>query len=927
MKKAKKLFLLDAYALIFRAYYAFIRNPRMNSRGLNTSAMFGFVNVLEEVLRNQKPTHIAVVFDHKSPNVRVQEFPYYKAHRQETPEDIRASEPWIRKIIEAYHIPILETPGYEADDVIGTLAKVAEKEGYEVYMMTPDKDFAQLVSEHIYMYKPGRQGNGAEVLGVDEVREKFQVETPEQVIDILGLMGDSADNIPGIPGVGEKTAIKLIKQFGSVENLLENTDQLKGKQKEKVEANMQQALDSKKLATILLDAPVPFEPEKLVLEEPDKEALSKIFAELEFRTIGKRILGEEFDVTSTATAGQQGDLFAPPAAQPATPGATGKNVDNTKHTYHCVDSPGKIDRLVADLEKQQSFAFDTETTGLDPHLTEIVGMSFSWEPRVAYYVPCPESQDGARNMVQKFAGVFGNEKIEKVGHNIKFDMQVLRLYGVHVRGPIYDTMVAHYVGNSTIRHKMDVMAEAYLGYQPVPIEELIGKKGKHQRTMRDVPLDKITEYAAEDADITWQLRPVVEKMIDEVDGKKLMQEIELPLIYVLTDMECEGIRLDVDFLKAYSAELNTDLIAMRDKVFDIAGVEFNLDSPKQLGEVLFEKMEIPYVGKKTATGQFSTSESTLRGLEGDHEIVDYILDYRELTKLKSTYVDALPALVNPRTGRVHTTFNQTIAATGRLSSLNPNLQNIPIRTERGREIRKAFIPRDDDFVLLAADYSQVELRIIAAITQDEGMLEAFRKGEDIHSSTAAKVFGVALDEVDSDMRRKAKAVNFGLAYGQSAFGLSQTLKISRSEAKEIIDNYFEKFPGIRNYMKETVEFARAHGYVETLMKRRRYLRDINSRNHTVRSQAERNAINTPIQGSAADLIKIAMIRIHDAFRKEKFNSRMLLQVHDELVFDARKDELDRITPIIEELMKTAIPDLQVPIEVDVGTGANWLEAH
>lgn len=923
----KKLFLLDAYALIFRAYYAFIRNPRMSSKGLNTSAMFGFVNVLEEVLRNQKPTHIAVVFDHKSPNVRVQEFPYYKANRQATPEDIKASEPYIRDIIKGYRIPILESPGYEADDVIGTLAKVAEKEGYTVFMMTPDKDFAQLVSENIFMYKPGRQGNGAEVIGVPEVKEKYQIERPEQVIDILGMMGDAVDNIPGLPGVGEKTAIKLVSQYGSVEGLYEHVDELKGKLKEKVEQNKQQAFDSKKLATILLDAPVPFEPEKLILEEPDTEALAEIFAELEFRTIGKRILGEDFEVVSKQTGGQQ-DLFSTPSGSGAvTETPAGQSVQNIEHEYICVESKKEIETLLKDMLKQKSITFDTETTGLDSHNTEIVGISFAWVARKAYYVPCPEDQAKAKEIVQIFKPLFEHDKIEKVGHNIKFDMQILRLYDVYVKGPIFDTMVGHYVSNSNIRHKMDIMAEAYLGYKPVPIEDLIGKKGKNQKTMRDVPVDQITEYAAEDADITLQLRPVVDKMLDEVDGHELMNKIELPLIYVLNDIECEGINIDVDFLKNYSAELNEELIDMRQKVFDIAGVEFNLDSPKQLGDVLFEQMKIPYKGKKTSTGQYSTSEAALRGLDDDHEIIDYILNYRELTKLRGTYVDALPNLVNPRTGRIHTTFNQTIAATGRLSSLNPNLQNIPIRTERGRAIRKAFIPRNDDFVLMAADYSQVELRIIAAITQDEGMLSAFRNGEDIHSSTASKVFGVDLSEVDSDMRRKAKAVNFGLAYGQSAFGLSQTLKISRSESKEIIENYFEKFPGIKNYMQETVEFAREHGYVETLMKRRRYLRDINSKNHTVRSQAERNAINSPIQGSAADLIKIAMINVHNEFKKQNFKSKMLLQVHDELVFDAHRDEVDKIKPIVEELMKTAIPDLAVPIEVEAGIGQNWLEAH
>lgn len=923
----KKLFLLDAYALIFRAYYAFIRSPRINSKGLNTSAMFGFVNVLEDVLRNAGPTHIAVVFDHKSPNVRVQEFPYYKANRQETPEDIRTAEPYIRQIVEAYNIPILETPGYEADDIIGTLAKVAEREGFEVFMMTPDKDFAQLVSDKIKMYKPGRQGGPAEIWGVPEVLEKFQIERPEQVIDILGLMGDAVDNIPGIPGVGEKTAIKLIEEFGSIEALLENTENLKGKLKEKVEGNKQGAIDSKKLATILLDAPVAFEPEKLIIEEPDKDKLSELFAELEFRSIGKRILGDDFAVNAPTSG--QGDLFnqGGSSATSQSAASTGLNIENTEHKYILADTPEKRGELIAKLEKQKEFAFDTETTGLDSHNTEIVGMSFSWKAHEAYFVLCPPDQAEAKSIVKEFEAVFNNEKIAKIGHNIKFDMQVLRLYEVIVRGPIYDTMVAHYVSDTYIRHKMDVMAEAYLGYTPVPIEDLIGKRGPKQKTMREVPLDKLNAYAAEDADITWQLKPVTEKLVKEVEGKKLLEELEFPLIYVLTDMECEGIKLDVDFLKNYSEELNTELIQIRDDIYRHAGREFNMDSPKQLGPILFEELGIEYQGKRTKTGQYSTAEDVLSLLVEAHEIIACIQNYRELTKLKSTYVDALPALVNPRTGRIHTTFNQTIAATGRLSSLNPNLQNIPIRTDRGRAIRKAFIPGNEEFQILSADYSQVELRIIAHITGDEGMLEAFRKGEDIHSSTAAKVFGVDINEVDREMRRKAKAVNFGLAYGQSAFGLSQTLAIPRSEANEIIRNYFEKFPGIKQYMADTVKFAQETGYIETIMGRRRYLRDINSKNHTVRSQAERNAINSPIQGSAADLIKLAMLKIQSALKDGKFRSKMLLQVHDELVFDIHREEIDEVKEMVIDLMQNAIPNLEVPIEVGAGVGDNWLEAH
>ncbi len=921
----KKLFLLDAYALIFRAYYAFIRAPRINSQGLNTSAMFGFTNSLQEVLDKQKPTHIAVCFDFKAKTLRAQEHDFYKANRQATPEDIKLSEPYIRRIIEAYNIPIYEAEGYEADDVIGTMAKMAEKEGFEVYMMTPDKDFMQLVSENIYMYKPARSGKPAEVLGVKEVLEKYNLERPEQFIDILGMMGDAVDNIPGIPGVGEKTAAKLVVQFGSIENMYENTDQLKGKLKEKVENNKESAFISKKLATIVLDAPVTFDAEKLKVEKYDREKLAEIFAELEFRGLRKRILGEEFNTNQPTKSSPQLDLFGVPA--PVAEKGEGKTTEEVPHNYVLVNTEKDRNKLLKDLQKQKLVAFDTETTGLDSNNTEIVGISFSWKKHEGYYVPCPDNQEEAKDIVQFFEPFFLNEKIEKIGHNIKFDMQVLRLYDVEVKGLLYDTMVAHYVAESEMRHKMDILSETYLGYTPVPIEDLIGKKGKNQKTMRDVPLDKITEYASEDADITFQLKEVTDKMIAEKEAGKLLQEMELPLVPVLCDMECEGVNLDVGFLEKYSEELETEKVALRSKIFELAEEEFNLDSPKQLGQVLFVKMEIPYKGKKTKTGQFSTNEATLTGLDGDHEIISSILNYRELTKLKSTYVDALPRLINPRTNRLHTTFNQTIAATGRLSSINPNLQNIPIRTERGRRIRKAFIPRDKDHTLMAADYSQIELRIIAAITKDEGMQSAFKNNEDIHTATAAKVFGVEQEEVDREMRRKAKAVNFGIAYGQSAFGLSQTLKIPRKEAKEIIENYFEQFPGIKDYMAKTIEFAREKGYVETLLGRRRYLRDINSRNHTVRSQAERNAINSPIQGSAADMIKIAMINVDKAMKKAKLKSKMILQVHDELVFDVYKPELEQLKKLVEEQMKNAMPDIEVPIKVEAGVGENWLEAH
>ncbi len=935
------LYLLDAYALIFRAYYAFLRNPRINSKGLNTSAMFGFVNALEDVLNNRKPTHLAVCFDHKSPNVRVQEFPYYKAHRQETPEDIRISEPYIRSIIEAYNIPILEAQGYEADDVIGTLAKIAEKAGYDVFMVTPDKDFGQLVSEHIFIYKPARQGGDAEVWGPKEVIENYGIHKPEQVIDILALMGDAVDNIPGVAGVGEKGASKLVHEFHSIEAIYENIDKLKGALKDKMEKSKQNAFDSKKLATILLDAPVPFEPERLIVEPPDAVRLSSIFSELEFRALGKRILGDSYEVnvsqensTSTsvsagATSGAvQSTLFGESDEEDSLVKglSKGRNITNTPHTYFAVTTEKEISDLKKKLLDVKEFSFDTETTGLESSM-EIVGMSFSMKSGEAYYVPTPLEFQGAKKIVQSFKEVFENTKALKVGHNIKFDMKLLMNYGVEVAEPIYDTMVAHFVADSHIRHKMDVMSEAYLGYSPVPITDLIGKRGKNQLSMQDIDLERIKEYAAEDADITLQLKPVTDKMLKDVEAEDLVRKMEFPLISVLTEMEWEGIRLDVPFLNDYSKMLSGELFEMRDKIFKMSGVEFNLDSPRQLGDILFEHLKIPYEGTKTKTGQYGTSEDVIAPLREKYEIIDHILNYRELTKLKSTYVDALPELVNPATGKLHTTFGQTIAATGRLASNNPNLQNIPIRTDRGKEIRKAFIPRNDEYLILSADYSQIELRIIAAITQDEGMLEAFNRGEDIHASTASKVFNVPLADVTKEMRRRAKAVNFGLAYGQSAFGLSQTLGISRSESKEIIDNYFSKFPGIKNYMTETVSFARSHGYIETIMKRRRYLRDINSKNQTVRSQAERNAINSPIQGSAADMIKMAMIDIHHEIKNRKLKSRMLLQVHDELVFDLFKPEEKEMKSMVEDKMKHALPDLPVPIEVGMGVGVNWLEAH
>jgi DNA polymerase-1 len=920
----KKLFLLDAYALIFRAYYAFIRNPRINSKGMNTSAMFGFINALEDILRNQNPTHIAVVFDHKSPNVRVQEFPFYKANREETPEDIRVAEPWIRKIVEAYNIPILESEGYEADDVIGTLSKIAEKEGYQVYMMTPDKDFGQLVSDNIFMYKPGRQGKPAETLGAKEINEKYGLHSPEQFIDILGLMGDAVDNIPGVKGVGEKTAMKLIHEFGSIDGIYENIDQVKGKLREKLENDKEAAYMSKKLATILLDAPVPFEPEKLILEDADKDALAEIFQELEFRTLGRRVLGDEFSVTTSSPSAPP-DLFS--STQTPIEAKPGNGFDPSKVDYRAVRSEDEIKALIGVLESADEFVFDTETTGLDPLQDELVGIAFSVKEGQAFYMPVSEKKEEAIETMARFKPIFEDASKVKIAHNLKFDLKVLAQYGIDVSAPFYDTMVAHYVAYSDARHKMDVLSETLLGYEPIPIEDLIGKKGPRQKSMRDVPLEKVVPYASEDADITLRLKPIVDKLAKERSEGNILEELEFPLIKVLAEMELEGVNVDGDFLHTYSKELGEDIATIRDKVFSMAGVEFNLDSPKQLGEVLFDHLKIPYEGKKTKTGQYSTNEEVLSGIAGEHEIASHILDYRELNKLKSTYVDTLPEMINPVTGRIHTTFRQTVAATGRLASQNPNLQNIPIRTERGRRVRKAFIPRDKDHILLAADYSQIELRIICEISGDENMMKAFVAGEDIHAATASRVFGVPLEEVTKEQRRQAKAVNFGLAYGQSSFGLAQTLGIKRGEARAIIDNYFEQFPRIRDFMKETKEFAKEHGYVRTLMQRRRYLRNINSKNHTVRSQAERNAINSPIQGSAADMIKKAMIDVQTAMKEAGLRSKMILQVHDELVFDVYRPELERLKVLVDDKMTNAFPQLKVPIVVDMGTGENWLEAH
>ncbi len=925
MADDKKLFLLDAYALIFRAYYSFITNPRINSKGLNTSAMFGFTNTLWSLLQRENPTHIAVVFDPPGDkSFRSEQFEAYKANRDETPEDIKKSVPYIKEIIKGFRIPILEVPGFEADDTIGTLAKKAGKAGYEVYMMTPDKDYGQLIEENIFMYKPGRKGSDVEVLGVDEICARYGIERPDQVIDILGLMGDSVDNIPGVPGVGEKTAIKFVQQFGSIEGLYENLDQLKGKMKEKVEANRDLAFLSKQLATIVLDVPVDLVEEDIIREEPDKERLVEIFTDLEFKQLARNILGEEVTVTQGES---QLDLFGSAGDAVATVDSEAglKSLVDDEVEYRILDTPEKRKSEVEQLLKLESFCFDTETTGVNPLEAELVGMSFSWEAGKGSYVHVKDEAE-ARLILEEFRPVFENEKSQKVGQNLKYDIEVLQRYDVQVKGPLFDTMVAHFLVHPDMKHGMDDMAEYYLGYRPVSIETLIGKKGKNQGSMRDVPLNDIARYATEDADITWRLKEILEKELKENEAEKLFYEMECPLIPVLSDMETEGINLDVEALKTFSQELGDTILDLQGKIHGLVGLDFNIDSPKQLGEVLFDHLKVSDKPKKTKSGQYVTKEDTLQKLANDHEIIPLILDYRSVRKLKSTYVDSLPEMVLESTGRIHTNYMQTVAATGRLSSNNPNLQNIPIRTAKGREIRKAFIPRNEDYLILAADYSQVELRIIAAISGDEGMQQAFRDGLDIHAATAAKVFDVGLDEVTRDQRSKAKAVNFGIAYGQGAFGLAQNLNISRTEAKEIIENYFHQFPGLLRYKEMSVEEAREKGYAETLLGRRRKLPDIQSANHTVRAAAERNAINAPIQGSAADIIKLAMIAIQKRFKQEGFQSRMLLQVHDELVFDAHKEEIELITPIIRTEMENA-HSLPVPLVVDINTGNNWLEAH
>jgi DNA polymerase I len=946
----KKLFLLDALALVFRAYYALIRNPRLTSKGRNTNAQFGFTTTLYDLINKEKPTHLAVCFDTHAPTERHTDFAAYKANRQEAPEDLLDALPDIKRIITGFNIPVMEMDGYEADDLIGTLAQQAAAAGYEVYMVTPDKDYGQLVSEKIKIYKPGYQGGDVEIMGPEEVCAKWNIKEVSQVVDILGLMGDAVDNIPGIVGVGEKTAAKLLAEYGTIESILANADAIKGSLGEKVRAGRENAILSKKLATIITNVPVDFHEEDFRLKEWNTEALKEVFGDLEFKTLGKRILGESFSAFEGA---KQTDLFgaaveAPktktkaaakekPEAQPAAAAdeseegsgiIADKNISNTPHTYTAIEGEAAIKKFVEALMTQKEICFDTETTGIDANDAEIVGMSFSYKPGEAYYVPVPANQEAAKQLLELFAPLFNNTKITWIGQNLKYDMTILKWYGYELKGETFDTMLAHYLIDPDGRRSMDLLSAKYLHYEPVHIDELIGKKGKNQGSMRDVELEKIKDYAAEDADITLQLKQVFEPLLKEKEVEKVFTEVENPLVKVLLGMETEGIRIDVDFLNDYSKELEREARKCEESVYAQAGVKFNLASPKQLGEVLFEKLQLDPKAKKTKTGQYATGEDVLLKLAAQHQIVNDILAFREYTKLKSTYVDALPLLINKRTGRVHTTYAQAVAVTGRLSSNNPNLQNIPIRTDRGKEIRKAFIPRNDDFILLSADYSQIELRIVAAISGDPNMCDAFRSNKDIHTATAAKVYNVDEADVTREMRYKAKSVNFGIIYGQGAFGLADNLGISRTEAKEIIDNYKKQFAGIQQYMDDTINYAREHGYVQTLMGRKRWLRDINSANFTVRGFAERNAINSPIQGTAADMIKLAMQKVYAAMNKANLKSRMVLQVHDELVFDAHRDEVEILKPIIIECMQNALPlPHDVPVVAEVGSGKNWLEAH
>lgn len=943
----KKLFLLDAYALIYRAYFAFSNSPRINSNGLNTSAIFGFTNTLLDIIKKEQPSHIGVVFDTSAPTHRHIEFEAYKAHREEMPEDLRKAIPYIYKLLEALNIPAIEMDGFEADDIIGTLAKRAEENGFITYMMTPDKDFGQLVSTNIFIYKPGYKGGPPEKLGLQEICAKYGIVRADQVIDILGLMGDTADNIPGIRGVGEKTALSLIHEYGTIENVLNNTAKLKGKLKEKVENGKEDAILSRMLATIILDVPIPFDEELLRAKEIYKDKVKTLFTELEFRRLSQLLLGEDLtkevikekefqneiviqEGPSKKTKPGQLDIFGHTGTVEEENETTEKinyeTIETVKHNYKLIENSTQRAALIVELSKLKQFCFDTETTGLDTMTAELVGLSFSWEATEACYVPIPAEQTEAQLIIDEFKTLFANELIGKTGQNIKYDMNVLKNYGVAINGILFDTMIAHYLLQPDMRHGMDALAGSYLNYAPVSIETLIGKRGKNQISMRDVAVEKIMSYAAEDADITWQLQNVFSPLLKEANAQKLFDEVEMPLVPVLAAMEREGIAIDTETLKKYSTQLATEISIIELAIQNLAGTPFNISSPKQVGDILFEVLKISAKPKKTKTGQYATGEDILQKLIKNHPIIEKILEYREMMKLKNTYVDTLPEMMNVKTGRIHTSYNQVVAATGRLSSDNPNLQNIPVRTARGREIRKAFIPKNNNYVLMSADYSQIELRIVASICGDENMCAAFRDGKDIHTATAARVYGIAESEVTKEMRYKAKSVNFGIIYGQGAFGLAENLGISRGEAKELIENYFREYPGVKKYMDDTVNFAREYGYVQTILGRRRYLSDILSTNAVVRGFAERNAINAPIQGSAADMIKVAMINVQAALIKNKFETKLLLQVHDELVFDVPENEVEIVKPVIEAAMINALK-LNVPIEVGIGVGKTWLEAH
>ncbi len=920
MEYSNKLFLLDAMALIYRSHFALSKNPRFNSKGMNTSAILGFTNSLLEIITKENPAYLAVAFDTSAPTFRHEAFEEYKATRQEQPEDIRIAIPIIKEMLDAFNIPRLELDGYEADDIIGTIA-AQMSDDVEVYMMTPDKDYGQLVKPHVFLYRPSYMGSGAEILGVDEVCAKFDIDTPDQVRDILGLQGDSVDNIPGIPGIGAKTAAKLIRQFGSVEELVKNSGQLKGKLKENIENFGEQGLMSKELATIKTDVPVDFDLEKLKRQEPNREPLLQLFEELEFRTIANRVFNEGNQIMPQNS---QLGMFDTPVDEVAQ--SKYKTIDDAEHTYHCVQDDEALNKLIDSLQKAKEICFDTETTSLEPHEAQLVGISFSIEKGVAYYVPFPEKEKETQQLIKKLQPVFSKNDTLFIGQNLKYDVQVLRNYNVHIDGPLFDTMLAHYLIEPESRHSMDLLAENYLGYTPVSIESLIGKKGAKQLNMRNIDIEKVSDYACEDADITLQLKYILDDKLKEQKLDSLFYDVEIPMLRVLADMEYTGVTISKETLAAMSDELAELSREAEKQIYELAGEEFNIASPKQLGEILFGKLQLVDKPKKTKSGQYATGEDILSKLAHEHEIASRILEFREYQKLKSTYVDALPKMISSVDSRVHTEYRQTVAVTGRLSSNKPNLQNIPIRTEKGREIRKAFVASSPDHLIMAADYSQIELRIMAALSGDKSMIAAFREGRDIHATTASKVFQVALEEVESDMRRKAKEVNFGIIYGISAFGLSQNLNIPRGEAADIIESYFKEFPEVKAYMDHLVHLAREQGYVETILGRRRHLGDINSRNATLRGYAERNAINTPIQGSAADMIKVAMVRIFEKMEKEKFASKMVMQVHDELVFDVLNEEKEALENLVVETMKNAI-ELEVPMEVGIGFGSNWLDAH